>query len=55
MAPNEVEDFEADPHSRDAATLRRADEAAKVIGRAVPGLDHWAPMVARVAAAHAAS
>jgi hypothetical protein len=33
----------------DALTLRRADEAAKVVGAAVPGLDHWRPVVERVA------
>ena len=51
MTPDEAEAFAADPHGPDAATLRRADEAAKVIGRQVPGLDHWAPVVRAVAAA----
>jgi predicted HD phosphohydrolase len=51
MDPGAVSAFEAEPHSGDAVTLRRADEAAKVVGRVVPGLDRWAPAVARVAAA----
>jgi predicted HD phosphohydrolase len=55
MTPVEAREFAADPHGPDAATLRRADEAAKVIGREVPGLDHWAPVVQAVAAAHAAT
>jgi predicted HD phosphohydrolase len=53
MTPDEAERFAVDPHGPDAATLRRADEAAKVIGREVPGLDHWAPVVRAVAEAHA--
>jgi predicted HD phosphohydrolase len=51
MTPDEAAAFAADPHGRDAAELRRADEAAKVIGRTVPDLDHWAPVVHAVAAA----
>jgi len=54
MSAAEVARFEQDPNAADAATLRRADEAAKVIGRLVPGLDHWHPVVARVAGVHAA-
>jgi predicted HD phosphohydrolase len=49
MTPDEAEAFAADPYGPDAAVLRRADEAAKVIDREVPGLDHWAPVVAAVA------
>jgi predicted HD phosphohydrolase len=52
MDPAEVVAFEQDPDWADAATLRRADEAAKVVGRVVPGLDRWAPVVERVATAH---
>jgi predicted HD phosphohydrolase len=53
MNTAEVATFELDPFAADAARLRRADEAAKVVGRRVPGLDHWAPVLARVAAAAA--
>lgn len=53
MDPDEVTAFERDPDAAAATTLRRADEAAKVVGRSVPGLDRWAPVVGRVAAAHA--
>lgn len=37
--------FETNPHALDAMKLRRADEAAKVDGREVPGLDHWEPIL----------
>lgn len=37
----EVAAFEALPYWREAVELRRADEAAKVPGRVVPGLGHW--------------
>jgi len=37
----ELAAFEADPHHADAVRLRRADEAAKVPGLAVPPLEHW--------------
>jgi predicted HD phosphohydrolase len=52
MTPGEVAAFGADPHAGDAATLRRADDAAKVVGRRVPGLERWASVVHRVAARH---
>lgn len=38
------------PELEDALTLRRADDAAKVPGAVVPGLDHWEPVLRRVAA-----
>ena len=41
--------FEAEPDADDALVLRRADEAAKVEGRDVPGLDHWEAILRRVA------
>ena len=50
MAPEEVGAFEADPRGADAANLRRADEAAKVIGRTVPALESWIPALEAVAA-----
>ena len=37
--------FEAEPCAADALVLRRADEAAKVPGRPVPGLSTWRPVV----------
>jgi predicted HD phosphohydrolase len=42
--------LEAEPWLVDLLTLRRADDAAKVPGREVPGLDHWRPIVERVLA-----
>jgi|SRR5436190_14103684 len=41
--------LERRPELADALTLRRADEAAKDRDAVVPGLDHWRPMVERVA------
>ena len=41
--------FEAEPAADDALVLRRADEAAKVEGCAVPGLDRWEAILRRVA------
>ena len=49
MTEAEAAEFAADPHGPDAAVLRRADEAAKVIGRGVPGLDHWVAALQAVA------
>jgi len=37
------------PEIDDALTLRRADDAAKVPGASVPGLDHWEPVLRQVA------
>jgi predicted HD phosphohydrolase len=37
------------PELADALTLRRADDAAKVPGATVPGLDHWEPVLRHVA------
>jgi predicted HD phosphohydrolase len=43
MSPAEVEDFESEPLYADALVLRRADEAGKIPGRPVPGLETWLP------------
>ena len=50
MTTEEVKVFEADSNGADAAKLRRADEAAKVIGRVVPDLVSWIPAIEAVAA-----
>jgi predicted HD phosphohydrolase len=42
--------FEAEPLAADALVLRRADEAAKVPGRPVPGLSTWKPLLDQIAA-----
>ena len=49
MTPEEIEEFEALPELDAAVALRRADEAAKVPGRKVPGLDHWRPIIESLA------
>lgn len=48
MSPAEVAGFEAEPQAAAAVTLRRADEAAKVAGRATAGLDAWLRALRRV-------
>jgi predicted HD phosphohydrolase len=40
--------LESEPWLADLLTLRRADDAAKVPGRAVPDLWHWRPVVERL-------
>jgi predicted HD phosphohydrolase len=37
--------LEREPHLEDALVLRRADEAAKIIGKRVDGLERWRPVV----------
>lgn len=49
MSSDELAAFAARPNFGDAVTLRRADDAAKVPGREVPGLDHWVPVIREVA------
>jgi predicted HD phosphohydrolase len=50
FTPAEATAFEARPYWREAVMLRRADEAAKVLGRKVPGLEHCRAALRRVAA-----
>lgn len=50
MSTDEVAAFEATPWWQDAVRLRRADEAAKVVGRATRGLDPWLPVLRQLAA-----
>jgi predicted HD phosphohydrolase len=49
MTPEEAEEFTSNPHSADAIVLRKADDAAKIPGRSIPGLDAWIPLVREVA------
>lgn len=46
MTVVEADAYLASPHARDAVRLRRADDAAKVRGLAVPALDAYRPLVA---------
>ena len=50
MSAAEVAAFEAAPWWQDAVRLRRADEAAKVVGRETRGLDAWLPVLRQLAA-----
>jgi len=45
----EVAEFRADPHHEGMVSLRVADDAAKVPGTEVPGLEHWVPMIRSLA------
>lgn len=49
MTPEEIANFESEPFWRDALRLRHADEAAKTIGRSVPGVESWLPVLRRAA------
>ena len=49
MSAEEIAAYEAAAHWRDGLTLRRADDAAKVAGRRVPGLDVWLPALRALA------
>jgi predicted HD phosphohydrolase len=51
MDATELAAFSSSPVFADAVTLRRADDAAKLAGRRVPGLDVWAPVLGRWVAA----
>jgi predicted HD phosphohydrolase len=50
MDPDEADAFVAIPEWEDLVALRRADDAAKVRGKVVPGLDAWTTVVEAVAA-----
>lgn len=49
LSPVQQEEFRSSPHFADAVTLRRADDAAKVPGRHVPGLEEWLPTLEKTA------
>ncbi|MGW2661201.1 HD domain-containing protein [Nocardia tengchongensis] len=51
MTGAEIAAFESDPDFTAAIALRRADDAGKVVGLTVHGLETWRPIVERVAAA----
>jgi predicted HD phosphohydrolase len=49
LDPIQRSELERDPHLEAALTLRRADDAAKVLGVPVPGLAYWHPLLRVVA------
>jgi len=51
MTREEIAAFEQRPERADLVALRRADDAAKVRGKVVPGLDSWRSAVEGVASA----
>lgn len=51
MSDVEVAAFDAEPHGQAGLDLRRADEAAKVVGADVPDLDYWRPALRQFARA----
>ncbi len=48
FGPEEVAQFEANPHHRAAVELRRWDDLAKVPGMNVPGLEHYRKRMERM-------
>ncbi len=48
MNAGEVADFERNPNFLDIVRVRRFDDAAKVVGMATPGFDHYANMLQRI-------
>jgi gamma-butyrobetaine dioxygenase len=52
MDRDEVERWRVMPGLRTALALRRADDAAKVPGATVAGLESWRPLLTAAAAAH---
>jgi phosphonate degradation associated HDIG domain protein len=48
MSAHEAEEFLALPHAREAVTVRRADDAAKVQGLAVPQLDSYRNLIEKL-------
>jgi [1-hydroxy-2-(trimethylamino)ethyl]phosphonate dioxygenase len=46
MTAREAEAYLAAPHAREAVRLRRADDAAKTAGLAVPALETYRPLIA---------
>jgi phosphonate degradation associated HDIG domain protein len=49
FTPEEVREFEANAHFREAVRLRRWDDAAKIQRLAVPGLDAYKEIIKKVA------
>ncbi len=45
LSPQEADAFASSPYAADAVVLRKADDAAKVLGRVVPPLEHWTPQL----------
>ncbi|MGN2637006.1 HD domain-containing protein [Nocardia takedensis] len=55
MDAAEIAAFRADPDHAAAITLRKADDAGKVVGLEVEPVEHWRPVLERVAAAAAST
>lgn len=51
MDAGEAAAFEAEPYRDAALALRRFDDAGKIPGRSVPGLEHYRPVLERLARA----
>ena len=49
FSPEEVAEFESNPFFREAVELRLWDDQAKIPGLAVPGIEHYAERILRVA------
>ena len=49
MSLPEIEQFRQNPYHQDAVTLRRCDDAAKVVGWQTPSLEEFVPLIDQVA------
>ncbi len=45
LSPQEAEAFASGPYAAEALVLRKADDAAKVLGQIVPPLEYWTPQL----------
>jgi predicted HD phosphohydrolase len=45
MTASEAEEYLALPHAREALSLRRADDSAKIAGLSVPALESYRSLV----------
>ncbi|MEV4125138.1 hypothetical protein [Nocardia sp. NPDC049707] len=52
MTEAEIAEFRTDPDFTAALTLRRADDAAKMVGLRVASVESWRPVIERVADTH---
>jgi phosphonate degradation associated HDIG domain protein len=53
LSPEEVAEFERNPYYAEAVRLRRWDDAAKIAGQIVPGVEHYRARLTRQAASAA--
>jgi phosphonate degradation associated HDIG domain protein len=55
MSPEEVAEFRASPHFREAVQVRLWDEGGKTPGKPTPTVEHYGPLLQRVVDRHLAA